>query len=90
MHPMKTISVAVSESDYEAFRKAARLRDRSIAQLIRDAMARFRETELQPRSPLRSVTVLPGHRPVGDLPSRSELYDEVFEERGGNRRVEGS
>jgi hypothetical protein len=80
---MKTISVAVSESDYDAFREAARRRDRSIAQLIRDAMARYRETELEPRTPLRSVPVLPGHSPVGKLPSRSELYDEIFEPRAG-------
>jgi hypothetical protein len=80
---MKTVSVAVSELDYDAFREAARQRDRSIAQLIRDAMARYRETELAPRSPLRSVPVLPGHRPVGRLPSRSELYDEIFEPRAG-------
>lgn len=78
---MRTISVGVSESDYEAFREAARQRDRSIAQLIRDAMARYRETELEPRTRLRTVPVLPGHRPVGKLPSRSELYDEVFEPR---------
>lgn len=80
---MRTISVAVSESDYDAFREAARQRDRSIAQLIRDAMARYRETELEPRSPLRRVPVLPGHRPVGRLPSRSDLYDEIFEPRAG-------
>jgi hypothetical protein len=80
---MKTISVAVSKSDYDAFREAARRRGRSIAQLIRDAMARYRATELEPRSPLRSVPVLPGHRPVGRLPSRSELYDEIFAPRAG-------
>jgi len=80
---MKTISVAVSESDYSAFREAARQRDRSIAQLIREAMARYRETELEPRIPLRSVPVLSGHRPVGRLPSRSELYDEIFAPRAG-------
>lgn len=44
-------------------------------------MARYRETELEPRTPLGSITVLPGHRPVGSLPSRSELYDEIFEPR---------
>lgn len=80
---MKTISVAVSESDYDAFREAAQQRDRSIAQLIRDAMARYRETELEPRRPLRAVSVLPGHRPVGKLPSRSEIYEEMFEPRLG-------
>jgi len=83
MDNVKTISVAVSESDYDAFREAARQRDRSIAQLIRDAMVRYRETELEPRTPLRSVPVLPGHRPVVTLPSRSELYDEIFEPRAG-------
>jgi hypothetical protein len=83
VHQMKTISVAVSESDYDVFREAARQRDRSIAQLIRDAMARYREIELEPRTPLRSVPVLPGHRPVGQLPSRSELYDEIFAPRAG-------
>lgn len=76
---MKTISVSVSESDYEAFRKAAGERDRSIAQLIRDAMARFRETELEPRTRLEAVPVLPGHRALLELPSRSELYDEIFD-----------
>jgi len=87
---MKTISVAVSESDYDAFREAARRRDRSIAQLIRDAMARYRESELQPRSPLRSVPVLPGHRPVGRLPSRSEIYDEIFGPRAATVAERGA
>ena len=76
---MKTISVSVSESDYEAFRKAAGERDRSIAQLIRDAMSRFRAEELEPRTRLEAIPVLPGHRQIRDLPSRSELYDEIFE-----------
>ncbi len=81
---MKTISIAVSESDYEVFRRAARQREQPIAQLIRDAMRRFRETELEPRSPLRETPVLAGHRPLGELPSRSELYDEMFAESSGS------
>jgi hypothetical protein len=87
---MRTISVAVSESDYDAFRKAAGQRDRSIAQLIREAMARYRETELEPRTPLRSVPVLPGHRLVGRLPSRSEIYDELFESPTGETAEGGA
>lgn len=75
---MKTISVSVSEGDYEAFRQAAKESDRSIAQLIREAMARFRASELEARTALRDVPVLPGHRPLGPLPDRSELYDEIF------------
>jgi hypothetical protein len=75
---MKTISVAVSSSDYEAFREAAKKQQRSIAQLIREAMAFYREHELQERTPLRDLPVLPGHRLVGRLPSRDEIYEEMY------------
>ena len=75
---MKTISVAVSNEDYEAFREAAGRQQRPIAQLIRDAMAFYRQEQLNHRSPLRDIPVLAGHRPTGPLPTRSETYDEVF------------
>ena len=78
---MKTISIAVSEGDYEAFRHAAGESDRSIAQLIREAMALYREERLERRSPLRDLRVLAGHRPIAPLPSRHELYDEAFTSR---------
>jgi hypothetical protein len=78
---MKTISVGVSEEDYEAFREAAMLGDRSIAQLIREAMALYREERLSRRTPLRRLRVLAGHRPVGSLPPRHEVYDEIHGER---------
>lgn len=75
---MKTISVAVLESDYESFRHAARTRGSSIAQLIRDAMSQFRREHLDERGPLRDVPVLVGHRLVAPLPDRGEIYDEAF------------
>jgi len=75
---MKTISVAVSESDYESFRHLARARGSSIAQLIRDAMSQFRREHLDERGPLRDVLVLVGHRHVAPLPDRSEIYDEAL------------
>lgn len=75
---MKTISVAVSEDDYETFRRAARAEHRSIAQLIREAMSFYRNERLERRPPLRDIPVLAGHRPTGELPSRSEVYDELF------------
>jgi hypothetical protein len=75
---MKVISVSVSEVDYEAFRRAARRQGRPIAQLIREAMAEYRAARLPDRQPLTEVPVLVGHRPVGDLPTRDEIYDEVF------------
>ena len=75
---MKTISVAVLESDYESFRHEARARGSSIAQLIRDAMSQFLREHLDDCGPLRDVPVLVGHRLVDPLPCRSEIYDEAF------------
>lgn len=78
---MKTISVAVSELDYEAFRRAADRQGRPIAQLIREAMAVYRAERLHERTPLKDFPVLVGHRPAGPLPTRDELWDEVSAER---------
>jgi hypothetical protein len=80
MSDMKTISLAVSEADYERFREAAKAENRPIAQLIREAMALYREQKLEAASPLTSLPVLAGHRPVQALPTRDEVYDEVFAE----------
>jgi hypothetical protein len=41
---MKTISLSVSEKDYEAFRAESVRAGRSIASLIRDAMSDYRES----------------------------------------------
>jgi len=76
---MKTISVAVSESDYEAFREAARAEGRPIAQLIREAMAEYRREHLNRRSRLVELPLFPGPRPVEALPDRGEIYDEIFD-----------
>lgn len=75
---MKAISVAVSEEDYEEFRRVASSEGRSIAQLIRDAMALYRELKLKQRPPLRDLPQLLGHQPISPLPSRSEVYDEMY------------
>jgi hypothetical protein len=75
---MKLISVSVSKSDYEAFRAAAESQGRSIAQLIRDAMALYRTEKLQRRTPLQEIPVLAGHKPLGRLPERAEIYEAVF------------
>ena len=75
---MKTISVSVSEVDYDAFRRAAKERHRPVAQLIREAMTLYRAERIVERTPLRELPVLAGHRMKAPLPSRSEIYDEVF------------
>lgn len=78
MIDMKTISVAISEEDYAAFRRSARKQNRSIAQLIREAMSFYRSTRLEERKPLRDLPVLAGHQPIGSLPTRAEVYEEIF------------
>jgi hypothetical protein len=75
---MKTISVSVSKSDYEAFRIAANKQNRSIALLIREAMAEYRVSKLEEKTRLTDLPVLPGHRVISEPPSREELYDEMF------------
>jgi len=81
---MKTISVSVSSEDYEAFRQAASAGRRSIAHLIREAMAYYRTHRLGDPTPLADLPVFVGHRPLSSLPGREELYTEIFDERGAS------
>lgn len=78
MIDMRTISVSVDDADYQAFRRAARQRGRSTAQLIREAMATYRTEHLERGEPLLRLPVFPGHKPRGRLPARHEVYDEMF------------
>jgi hypothetical protein len=82
---MRTISVSVSKADYDAFRRGSKRQKRSIAQLIREAMALYREERLEPKGRLTELPVLIGHRPKGALPARAELYDEMFEREASSR-----
>ena len=76
---MKTISLSVLKSDYEAYKRAAAEKGRSVAQLIREAMALYRAEKLEQRPPLVDLPVFPGHRPCGELPSRDEVWEEMFD-----------
>jgi len=76
---MKTISVSVRSEDYEVFRKVGESTGRSIALLVRDAMARYRVEVLERQTPLQTLPVLSGHRSRGPLPARGDIYDEVFD-----------
>jgi len=78
---MRTISLSVSESEYEAFRRAAAEGGRPIAQMIREAMAEYHAGRFPDRTPLRRLIVLPGHRPVSPLPTRFDVYDDIFSAR---------
>ena len=41
-------------------------------------MAFYRAARLEPRQRLERVTIFPGHRPIAELPSRAEIYDEIY------------
>lgn len=81
---MKAISVGVSEDDYEEFRRVAEREGRPIAQLIRDAMAMYRELKMKQKPRLLDLPRLVGHKPAGVLPPRVELYDEIYGEQEGS------
>jgi hypothetical protein len=74
---MRTISLAVSEKNYELFRERAQAENRSIASLIRDSMAEYLRREgPAPGEGSAETTVvqqlLPG-------PGRYRIYAEVSE-----------
>jgi hypothetical protein len=75
---MRTLRVTVTDSEYEAFRKAAEAAHQPMAKLLRDAITLVQREKHEIKSPLRDLPVLTGHRPVGDLPSRADLYEEIF------------
>ena len=41
-------------------------------------MAVYRAEHLERRQRLDHLPVLAGHQPTGDLPSRAEIYEELF------------
>jgi inosine-uridine nucleoside N-ribohydrolase len=78
---MKTVSLTIPKSDYEALQKAAEAESRSVTDVFREAVAFYREHKSKAKTPLHDLPVFAGHQPLLPLPSRSELYDEVLEVR---------
>ena len=65
---MKTITVNVSEPVYRDFQRHAATNDRTTSELIRDAMAEYRDRNLRRRgslAELRSYSLGRMHRPLG-------------------------
>ncbi len=68
---MRTISLAVSEKNYELFRGRAQAENRSIASLIRDAMSEYLARSAPPPAAEKAApALLPG-------PGRYRIYAEV-------------
>jgi hypothetical protein len=85
---MRTLRVTVSDSEYDAIQKVADARNRSVEQLIQETLASFQhETAgVQAPLPLRDLPLYPEHRLVADLPSRADLYEEIFSGEGTSPR----
>jgi hypothetical protein len=49
-----------------------------MARLLRDAITLVQREKSEIKAPLRDLPVLSGHRPLGELPSRADLYGEIF------------
>jgi hypothetical protein len=75
---MRALRVTVSDSEYDALEKVAAAQRRPLEQLIREALVVVRSGFGEARKPLRDLPLLPGHRPLTELPTRDDLYDEMF------------
>ena len=75
---MRALRVTVSDSEYDALEKVAAAQSRTLEELIRDALMAVRSGFAEVRKPLRDLPLLPGHRPLTELPSRGDLYEEMF------------
>lgn len=74
---MKPISVHVSDQDYQSLKSLAARRGRPVAELVRDAMARYVEQE---RRSSVSILELPVHESGPLLAGwrRQDLLDEMM------------
>ncbi|HAO80776.1 MAG TPA: hypothetical protein DCQ92_17745 [Verrucomicrobia subdivision 3 bacterium] len=75
---MKTISVNVSEPVYEDFMEHAQRTDRTAAELIREAMALFRNERIHPRTSLTTLKPLNLGKTLRPLSSRDDLLGEML------------
>lgn len=75
---IKTVSVAISESEYEAYRQAASERDQPVDELLQEAVTHYRVERLEGRERLEDLPVFGGHQLIGEIPTRVEIYDEMF------------
>jgi hypothetical protein len=83
---MRTLRLTLTDSEYEAFQRAADAAHRPMGQLLHEMIAVFQRETVNKKTPLRNLPVLSGHRLIGDLPSRADLYEEMFSAEGSNER----
>jgi hypothetical protein len=75
---MKTITIRVSESVYEVFRRASKSSGRPIAELMREAMESYRRHHLTPRGDLRGFLPRSMGKVLEPLSRDDDLLDEML------------
>lgn len=75
---MKTITINVSETAYEDFRRAARAAGRPTSELIREAMETYRRERLRPRPDLRAFRPRSLGAVLKPLEGDDDLLDEML------------
>jgi hypothetical protein len=75
---MKTITVNVSEPVYSDFREYARRQDRPTSELIREAMALYRDQRIRPAGSLRDLVPLSLGEVLHPIAADDDLLDEML------------
>lgn len=75
---MKTITINVSEPVYRDFQEHARREDRSTAELIREAMAAYRDQRIRPKVSLRLRAPLSLGEVLRPLTDDDDVLDEML------------
>ncbi len=75
---MKTITLNVSESVYQAFQEHARVSDRTTSELIREAMELYWRERIQTRRSLRELSPLSLGRVMRPLTRDDDLLAEML------------
>lgn len=76
---MKTITLNVSEGVYADFREHARREDRTTSELVREAMALYRDQRIRPRSSLRRLGALSLGQVLRPLSPGDDILEEMLD-----------
>lgn len=76
---MKTITINVSEPVYGDFREYARRQDRPTSELIREAMALYRDQRIRPSGSLRDLRPLSLGEVLRPVAADDDLLGEMLD-----------
>ena len=76
---MKTITINASEPVYRDFQRFAKARDRTVSELIRDAMEEFRERRIPRSATLADLNPVSVGRVLAPLRIGDDLLEEMLD-----------